>query len=288
MTPTLTIKDAVAEFMADYAIGKTEKTTEQMRGTLDEFLASCHKTDLTDIAKSDIKTFWQWVVDSSPTKSLRTASNKTLRVHTFLSFHGIRLLDRRDTKTTWRVPKYVERVPEAYDDAELDTFLAACTDYQQACFMTLLMSGLREQELIYLEWNDLDFEQALLHVRAKADYDFSPKSHKERSIVIPDELLKFLKTLPRNGKLVFPTASGKPQFKLLRTCKRIAKRAGLDADRWWLHKFRATFATQLFQKGLPLPDVMYLLGHTQMSSTMRYAGRLRNQMLREKVNAAWA
>jgi integrase len=43
--------------------------------------------------------------------------------------------------------------------------------------------------------------------------------------------------------LVFPTSGCKPKLNFLDDCKAIAERAGLDPTKYWLHKFRATFAT---------------------------------------------
>ena len=88
-----TIVDAIADFMDGYKIGKSvKKTTPQMQQTLNEFLAVCsqrNKRVLADLDKKDIMNFWQWALDSSPTRSRRTASNKTMRVHTFLKSNGL-------------------------------------------------------------------------------------------------------------------------------------------------------------------------------------------------------
>lgn len=66
------------------------------------------------------------------------------------------------------------------------------------------------------------------------------------------------------------------------------KRAGYKEDAFWLHKFRATFATHCLHSGLDIKTVQYLLGHKDIESTMRYLAPVRNAELRGKVDAVWA
>ena len=78
----------------------------------------------------------------------------------------------------------------------------------------------------------------------------------------------------RNGsEFVFPTRNGTPRkhrTQLLELCKAIAKRAKLNPDDFFLHKFRATFATKHLQAGVDLRTVQLWLGHKDIESTMRY------------------
>lgn len=53
------------------------------------------------------------------------------------------------------------------------------------------------------------------------------------------------------------------------------------------HKFRATFATRTLQKA-DLKTVQKLLGHRDITSTMRYLAKAESKKVREKVNAVWA
>jgi integrase len=51
-------------------------------------------------------------------------------------------------------------------------------------------------------------------------------------------------------------------------CKAVAKRAELSEDEFWLHKFRATFATRALRSGVDLRTVQMWIGHTDLESTM--------------------
>jgi integrase/recombinase XerD len=87
---------------------------------------------------------------------------------------------------------------------------------------------------------------------------------------------------------VFPTADCNPKLDFLDCCKAIAKRAGLNPEGFWLHKFRATFATWALWAGVDLRTVQQWLGHCDMESTMRYLKPSRGQQVRQKVNEIFA
>ena len=82
---------------------------------------------------------------------------------------------------------------------------------------------------------------------------------------------------------------------------RVARRAGLncgecstciegagtesqECERWFLHKFRATFATMHLQAGVDLRTVQSWLGHKDLASTMRYLKPARGREVRERFN----
>jgi site-specific recombinase XerD len=70
--------------------------------------------------------------------------------------------------------------------------------------------------------------------------------------------------------------------------KAVAVRAGLNPENFWLHKFRATFATWHLWAGIDLRTVQQWLGHSDMESTMRYLKPSRSQATRDKVNSAFS
>src|SRR5437660_9292761 len=62
----------------------------------------------------------------------------------------------------------------------------------------------------------------------------------------------------------------------------------LDPNDFWLHKFRATFATKHLQAGVDLRTVQLWLGHKDLESTMRYLKPARGKDVLTKVNATFA
>jgi integrase/recombinase XerD len=205
----------------------------------------------------------------------------------FLKAQGIRgLVGKND----W--PRFVEEEPEVYEKEELDTLFAKCDAEERLWFEFFLMTGMREQEVMHCSWADINLSRATVTVRYKPEYGFSPKNYREREIPLPARLTTILRDekakRDRTCGLVFPTAGCKPKLDFLDSLKTVAERAKLNKDNFWLHKFRATFATWSLWAGVDLRTVQQWLGHSDMESTMRYLKPSRSQQVREKVNEIFA
>jgi integrase/recombinase XerD len=146
--------------------------------------------------------------------------------------------------------------------------------------------------VMHCYWSDLNITAGTVRVSHKPDRGWTPKAYKEREIPIPAKLVKKLKTwkvmADKTCNLVFPTSGCKPDTHFLERLKTCAKRAELDKDNFWLHKFRATFATWSLWAGVDLRTVQLWLGHTDIESTMRYLKPSRSQQVRDKVNEIFA
>jgi integrase/recombinase XerD len=125
------------------------------------------------------------------------------------------------------------------------------------------MTGEREQEVMYTYWSDINLKHATVRVSHKPDRGWTPKAYKEREIPIPAKLVKSLKAcrpksepkLDKTCNLVFPTAGCNPKLNFLDDLKAVAERAELAPGNFWLHKFRATFATRCLWGGVDLRTV---------------------------------
>jgi integrase len=173
-----------------------------------------------------------------------------------------------------------KRLVDTYEEEELDRLFAACSPEELAMFKAFFYTGLREQELANLHWPDVNLSKGLLFVRAKPEQGFIPKDWEERTIPLHPELITLLKALPRRHRqIVFPSFGGHSNGHLLRTLKNVAERAQLPG-RWYLHKFRKTFATRALEKGADIATVQALLGHKNMTTTAHYlstsAGKMRD------------
>ena len=164
-----------------------------------------------------------------------------------------------------------KRRPPTYRQEEIDRIFAACDDYEKTIFATLLLSGLREQELCYLTWPDVDLanlDNATIRVSGEGKQGFSPKDYEERFIPISRELAERLECLPRKSVWVFPTKTGNRQTHLLRRLKEIADVAKVSGAT--LHKFRHTYATRLLESGGDIVTVQRLMGHSDLDTTRQY------------------
>jgi site-specific recombinase XerD len=77
-------------------------------------------------------------------------------------------------------------------------------------------------------------------------------------------------------------------YAMLRRLKMTAKRAGLNPDDCWLHKFRANYATTLLRAGVDIRTVAAQLGHKSLAPTMRYLALLDDSALQKRIEAVWA
>jgi len=66
-----------------------------------------------------------------------------------------------------------------------------------------------------------------------------------------------------------------------------ARKAGLNPEDFWLHKFRATFATTHLRAGVDLKTVMAWMGQTTMDSIIRYLKPARRDEVINKVNSSF-
>lgn len=154
---------------------------------------------------------------------------------------------------------------------EVEALLRALTPAFRPMIYTYLKTGLRRNELVFLEWNDINFEKKLIRVINKQAHP--TKSYRERHIPMDDKLTSLLLSLPRakNNPYVFTTQQNtQRKNNLVAKLKKAAKRAGIQKN-VTVHSLRHSFASNLVMAGVDLATVKELLGHADIHTTMRYA-----------------
>lgn len=289
-TPVLSIDAAVHGWLEEVKLSSRPETYELYEQTIREFQrwnsnGGAKRLNVADLIRMDLLKYRMWLIENVK-NSPRTAGNKLLRVSQWYRQvmklkPGEGLVTVKDTRLGVTM-----REPEIYTEDELTEFFKACNPQESLLFRTYLVTGFREDEVRFMCWSDLDFEAGTIRVTAKPQYDFVIKDHEERRVPVPywhmnvlEFLEKFTPLRAKNGQkkadLVFPTSSGRPDGHHLEKCKRIARRAGLDESRFWLHKFRSHYATQMLRSGFDIITVRKLLGHKPGSeATFRYLSPL--------------
>jgi integrase len=129
------------------------------------------------------------------------------------------------------------------------------------------------------------------------------KDAEERELPIPAALLVRLKAWreTRTGtRLIVGNDDDLPEGHFLRKLKTLARNAGLNCNRcegcarkgalaecqeWSLHRFRRTFCTMLLRNGVDLSTAQHLMGHNDLTSTMRYLRPAANVAVQDKINS---
>ena len=171
-----------------------------------------------------------------------------------------------------QLPEQILPLPKVYTEEELAKFLGACDTWELALFATFLLTGFREQEVMYLAWSDISFQLRTVRVTAKPDLGFSPKRSEEREIPLHAELALLLECHPRKGdaRLIFPSPAGNKEQNMLLKCKAVAQRCGLDPTKFDLKTFRSSYCTRMLRFGFDVRTVQHWMGHKSLETTMRY------------------
>jgi len=290
-----TLRRSATEFVADCESRGALEAMGKSRLVTDEFIRGCKKTFLDEVDRADILRFHTALRKRACSE--RTVFDKHNRLKSWFKFAGI------DYKAILPpTPKFDKKLPTVYSKDELSSILSAAPDGKERLTYSLaLKCGLREQELMHLEYADVDEQSSVLRVRSKPRFDFKVKDSEERDVPVPDDVLADIRARREanpKGTLTLPTAGGRPNGKLLRTLKRLAKNAGLNCGRcegceselqecseWTLHRFRRTYCTTLLRSGLDVRTVQGLMGHADIETTMRYLSPASADTMQAQINA---
>ena len=81
-------------------------------------------------------------------------------------------------------PVYVETIRPIYEAEELEAMFKAAREDEATLLKFLVASGLRDQEIRYLTWRDIDFRHSVVRVTAKPIWGYSPKNWEERAVPV--------------------------------------------------------------------------------------------------------
>ena len=180
------------------------------------------------------------------------------------------------------------RTLELWEIKALLTALNAHPDPRTSLLLRLCLEcGLRKGEALALQWQDLELEAGLLHVRQSCSFDGSrytisePKTPgAKRAVPIPPKLLARLEAYrawwrkrlgedPDASFWVFPANNGKEPLSYNapnRALSRILSRLELPHAR--VHDLRHTYGSILLALGAPLELVSERMGHRDPSITL--------------------
>jgi len=258
---------AVKTYLEQIEALKKPNTHRKYEAVLERFLDFFHdRASIYAISGDDLTRF---VVTLKRDHGLgsNTILHNAVIVAQFFKRHG-----RSGITRELQLPERITPLVKVYRHEELARFFAVCSDQERALFATFLLTGFREQEVMFLYWSDVNFELRTVRATAKPELGFYPKRWEDREVPAPAELMEELRkhTHRQNCQLVFPSPTGNREQHMLDHCKSIATRAKLDANEFDLKTFRSTYATGMLRRGFDVRTVQHWMGHKSLETTMRY------------------
>ena len=180
--------------------------------------------------------------------------------------------------------KKEETIKKPFSRMDIEVMRDTCcnADREIAIIELLLSSGIRVDELVKLNWNDLDYTTLSFIVYGKGAKERTALFNERASF----HLQKYFKLRMKKEGLSEEEMLKKPLFVPLRrdrktkqferitddgiriALNKVSKLSGVENVH--PHRFRRTFATECYRKGMAVSEIQKLMGHSQIETTMLY------------------
>lgn len=240
--------------------------------------------DFSDITAFDIKFF---LAENKNKKKWANITTKNT-IHYLSAFFEFLLkeefiqknpMDKIETVKT----EFVIKNP--FTKTEMEKLRTVCRgSYREMALIELLVSsGIRVDECVRLNWNDIDFQRMTFVVHGKGD--------KEREVLFNERasfhLQKYFEYRLQKEKIsleelmqnpLFVGSRKNPKTKtysritddgIRNILKTVGNAAGISEIS--PHKFRRTFATECLERDMPIEKLRILMGHKSVETTLKYA-----------------
>ena len=194
-------------------------------------------------------------------------SPSTIRVVYFaLQFYHENVLHKKFDE---RVPQIrrEKKLPVVLDKEEIAEMVGVTKNQKHRLVLMLLYyAGLRLHEVIDLQWEDIDFEKDLIHIKKEKD-------ERERNVFLHPKLEQMLTVYGKkaHGPILMSNRNKKYHKKTIQQIVRRTSEKGKVRKRVTPNTLRHSFATHLLASGADIRDIQQLLGHKNLQTTRIYA-----------------
>lgn len=245
--------------------GKSEKTVKQYFRTCRLFSEFINKSYL-DVNAYDVRLYLSMLRN-------RGCKNRTLDVqksyiaafYRWLVLEGY--LNRSPVDKVGNI-KFIEKEKLPFSDVEIDAMRSVCNGKRhRAIFEMLLHTGARASELCNLNIQDIDLENRVAYI-------INGKGGKDRKVYFNQLTVKYYKEYLEirkdNDEAAFTSLLGKriSPSGVRSIVKKLGAKSGVNNVH--PHRFRRTLATNLAERGMPLNEIMVILGHSSLNTTRIY------------------
>lgn len=204
----------------------------------------------------------------------KTVANDLVTIRQLINFALQRKLITEDPLHGLKIEKAPATPQPFWTVQQVEQILKETKAPYQAYFQFLAYTGARAGEAIWLTWDDVDFDNGVIHIRPKDGW--KPKTGDRRAIPIESELRKVLSLLPRQWRWVFtarPSAkcpvAGRQvsDRRALSHLKTVLKKLKLEGHQ---HTFRHSFISHSLTSGVPEAIVRKWVGHVDARIMQTY------------------
>jgi len=262
------------------------KSENKAESTIKGYLAE--ESKLTNyLVKNKVKIEYMSIGDIDTYLSIarsRNISNNTYAkvvnsIRSFLNFLYSRNYIAKDLSSFIKVPKKINPIKEELselDITKIKNYLETRKEnYKNENLRDLIVfnlgidCGLRRQEFINLNWEDINFKENSINIK-------NSKGGKNRVVYFNGNLGKLLysyRTL--NGKYISALIRGAHGRRITKCAlqniiSKIYRESKTYRKNLTLHSLRHTYAERLRRKGVDLPTISKLLGHSRLDTTDIY------------------
>lgn len=245
--------------------GKSVRTVKTYSNTYRLFLNETAR-ELREVTTFDVRAWLAKVQMRSSKQNAENYRSQLSPLFKWLHEEGALAENPMERIKPVKTPK-VDR--KAFNTIDIDTMRCnSSTVRQRAMIEVLLSSGVRVEEFCDLKISDIDFQKMTVNVACG-------KGEKSRTTIIDalaaSCLQKYLSTRKDDLPWLFVTERGCRQTEpdtIRKHLKMMGERVGVDNVH--PHRFRRTFATNLYRDGVDLLTIQRLMGHANISTTQRY------------------
>ena len=262
--------------MSKLVSGRQESTLKQYIREITKCRNVINK-NFEDITSNDLRCYFA-ILRERDKISMRTLQSRRRYLNSFWEFLKNEGFVKSNPIKSIESFKTDSKLKQSFSGKELTDLRASCNDIREVALLEFLYAtGLRVSELCKLNIGDIDMQ--------KQEFKVVGKGNKERIVYIHDNALRWIEKYfiwrMKKENLTFLELENKPLFVTSKKpyerltvagvqylLKQMGKRANVDNVH--PHRFRRTFATDLLGRGMRIEEVMVLMGHVKVETTLIY------------------
>jgi integrase len=147
---------------------------------------------------------------------------------------------------------------------EIITLLDNCEERIKPIVTLAIFTGMRRGEILGLKWSEVDYRRSIITL-------LDTKNGDKRELPMNDQVSMALINIKKHPEsaYIFCYDNGERILDLRKSFATALKKSAIIGFRF--HDLRHTFASQLVMSGIDLNTVRELLGHKDMTMTLRYS-----------------